>query len=145
MALTAMVVLCITLAFFWYLFPLQFNFKKATRIAIQVSGFLAMMIGLFLFTNSHDIVINTATLFGFVALAGLKRLKWRKLFWMGLFTLVLITLNNALYYTKGGLFYLPVLQKATFLYFLLWICLITLQLYAMARAKQNVKLFQNPI
>ncbi len=131
-ALTAMLVLCGTLALFWYLFPQYAGFKKSTRLLLRVSGIAAMAIGAFLFTPLHDVIINVATLFGMIALAGtftgLYRLRWKKLFWMGLFNLVLVAANNALYY-GNGLLYLPVVQKITFLYFLLWISLISGCLY----------------
>jgi hypothetical protein len=133
-ALTAMVVLCLTLTVFWYLFPIQVDFKKRARLLIQTAGLTAMSIGLFLFTSLHDYIINVATLFGLVALIGtfigLRKQNLTKLFGMGLFTIVLIGLNNLLYYNTGPLFYLPVVQKITFLYFLLWICCINISLYS---------------
>jgi hypothetical protein len=64
-----------------------------------------------------------ASLFGLVALTGtfmgLIKHKWLKLLWIGLFIPVLIGVNYLLYYGKGLLVYLPVVQKITFLYFLL--------------------------
>jgi hypothetical protein len=130
-ALTGMVVLCFTLMAFWYLFPLQAGFAKRERYTIQASGFIAMIIGSFIFTRLHDNVINAAGLFGLIALTGtlqgLKKLGWRKLFYMGLFVVVLIALNNLLYYKKSLMYYLPVVQKITFLYFLLWICFINIR------------------
>lgn len=132
-ALTAMLILCLTLAVFWYLFPIQVNFKKRVRMVIQATGFSAMALVLFLSTGFHDLIINIATLFGLVALIGtfigLRKLKWVKLFWMGLFIIVFIGMNNLLYYDKSLLVYLPVVQKITFLYFLLWICCINIGLY----------------
>ncbi len=129
----AMLVLCITLATFWYIFPNRIPFKKRTKWLIQISGFLAVAIGIFLFTGFLDYVINIATGFGFIALigtfTGLYKLKWNKLFWMGLFIIILIALNNLLYYNSNLIYYLPVVQKITFAYFLLWICLIDINLY----------------
>lgn len=132
-ALIAMLVLCITLATFWYLFPKQIPFKKSTRLMIQISGCLAMIIGMFLFTGFHDYIINIATCFGLIAITGtfigLYKMKWTKLFRMGLFSIILLVLNNILYYNSELIFYLPVVQKLTFAYFLLWICLIDIKLY----------------
>jgi hypothetical protein len=112
------------------LFPLQAGFAKRERYTIQASGFIAMIIGSFIFTRLHDNVINAAGLFGLIALTGtlrgLKKLGWIKLFYMGLFVVVLIALNNLLYYKKSLIYYLPVVQKITFLYFLLWICFINI-------------------
>ena len=132
-ALTGMMILCTSLIVFWYQFPILVDFNKWARLVIQVSGLTAMAIGLFLFTSFHDMIINIATGFGLIALVGtfvgLWKLKWIKLFWMGLLSILLIGLNNLLYYNKDLLLYLPIVQKITFFYFLLWICLINISLY----------------
>ena len=92
-----------------------------------------MTIGMFLFTDLHDTIVNIASLCGIVATVGtfigLRKLKWPKLFWLGIFNLALVALNNILYYGGGLKLYLPVVQKITFLFFLLWICFITINLY----------------
>ncbi len=92
-----------------------------------------MTIGMFLFTHLHDIVINVASLFGLIAVfgtfAGLRKLKWMSLFWLGIFNLMLVALNNILYYGNGLRLYLPLVQRVTFLFFLLWICLISIRLF----------------
>ncbi|MBE7174326.1 MAG: hypothetical protein INR73_27390 [Williamsia sp.] len=132
-ALVALAVLCISLMIFWYIFPLYVQSGKAARLLIQTSGIAAMVTALFIFTAQHDLVINTAGLFGLVALTGtltgLHKLGQIWLFRMGLFTIVLIAANNVLYYGNDLMYYLPVVQKITFFYFLLWICLICIGLY----------------
>ena len=56
-AMTGMFVLCLTLSFFWFFFPRQINLGKFAKLAIQISGTLAMTIAFFLFTNiDHDLV-----------------------------------------------------------------------------------------
>jgi len=138
-SLTAMSVLCLTLAIFWYIFPRQIGLQKIGRLSIQISGAISMTIGMFIFTNLHDMVINIAGFFGLIAIIGtfmgLYKMNWRKLFWLGIFNLTLVALNNILYYGNGLLIYLPVVQKITFLFFLLWICLIDINLYR----RQNTK------
>jgi hypothetical protein len=142
-ALFATIVLCVTLALFWYLFPQQAGLSKRLRRTIQISGVIAMSIGAFLFTSAHNVVINIATLFGLVAVVGtfigLRNLKWYRLYWFGLFTIVLVMLNNILYYGKGLRFYLPVIQKITFLYFLLWICTISIKSFQKSATLAVVK------
>jgi len=136
-ALAAMGVLSISLVLFWVIFPFHAGFNKAGRKVIQVAGILSMMTGMFLFTSYHDMVVNVATAAGLIPVigtfAGLRRLGWNKLYWGGLFILVLIALNNILYYGEGLQRYLPLVQKFTFLYFLGWICLINLEIYAIER------------
>ncbi len=131
--ITAMIVLCIALIIFWYIFSIQIPFKKISGILICVSGFVSMVIGMLIFIGPHDLVMNVAMFFGLIAIggtfAGIKKMRYNKLFLMGIFILFLIVLNNVLYYGTGLLVYLPVVQKITFLVFLLWIVLINVQLY----------------
>jgi hypothetical protein len=132
-AFAAMGVLNLTLISFWYSFPKVAGFKRNEQYAVQLSGFLSMLISYFVFTTHHDAVINVAGFFGLIALAGtligLRKLKWNTLFYCGLFAAALIALNNLLYYRTTLMYYLPAVQKLTFLYFVLWISLINLRWY----------------
>lgn len=132
-AMAAMYIICLTLALFWYLFAGITNFSKYGRVAIRLSGIVCMTIALFIFTRYHDIIINIAGIAGLFALVGtfvgLYKNKWYSLFGLGLFNILLIALNNFLYYSDGFLKYLPVVQKITFFFFLLWICLMDINLY----------------
>lgn len=133
-AITGMFVLCLTLSFFWFLFPININLDKKLKLAIQISGTIAMTIAFFLFTNiNHDLVINLAAFFGGIATAGtffgLYKTKWFGLLAFGLFNILLVGLNNYVYYTKGLIIYLPVIQKITFSTFLMWVCCINVKLY----------------
>lgn len=133
-AVTGMFVLCLAMTFFWFLFPRHINIGNIGRLTIQISGTLAMAIGFLLFTNiNHDLVINLASTFGVIAtvgtFVGLYKSKWIGLFTFGLLNLVLVGLNNYVYYTKGLIIYLPVIQKVSFASFLIWIFCINLKLY----------------
>lgn len=83
-AISAMVILCLSLANFWYIFPEKTATKKSIRLTIQISGALAMTISLFLFTSFHDIIIIVASLFGMLAIFGtfiiLHQLQWNACF-----------------------------------------------------------------
>lgn len=140
-AMSAMFILCVSLLIFWYIFPRQIDISKSLKLTIQVSGFASMAIGIFLFSGLHDIIVNLATLAGIIAvtgtIAGLKKLNWIKLFWMGIFNTLLVVLNNILYYGDGLLFYLPIVQKFTFLFFLLWISLVNIKLYNHGKSNFN--------
>lgn len=132
-ALVAMTILSMTLAYFWYLFPRQINFPKYSRLVIQIAGAISMTIAMFLFTDLHDMIINIASLFGFISLigtfAGLYKIKLYNLFWLGMFNVLLVALNNYVYYSKGLIIYLPVIQKISFAFFLFWLCCINIVLY----------------
>jgi hypothetical protein len=133
-AMTGMFVLCLTLAFFWFLFPGYINVGRPARLVIQISGILAMAIAFFLFTNiDHDLITDLASFFGLIATVGtfigLYKTGWYGLFAFGLLNVLLVGLNNYLYYNKGLIIYLPIIQKISFATFLAWICSIDLKLY----------------
>lgn len=133
-AMTGMFVLCLTLTFFWFLFPRHINIGKFFKLSIQISGTLAMTIAFFLFTNiNHDLVTNLASVFGLIAtvgtFVGLYKTKWYGLFAFGLLNILLVGLNNYVYYNKEFIIYLPIIQKISFAIFLVWVCSIDLNLY----------------
>mgnify|MGYP001161948235 FL=1 len=135
-ALTAMLILCMSLAYFWWQFPKYTHLGKYYAYGIQISGTLAMTIGLLLFTKiDHDLVTNLASLFGLLATTGtflgLYKNGWKTLLYFGLLNIMLIVANNILYYNKDWIFYLPVVQKITFITFLIWICCIDIKIYRM--------------
>jgi hypothetical protein len=132
-AITAMIILGTTLSTFWILFPALTQLKKYHRLLIQIAGTVGMIASFLLLTRiDHDIAINTSSAFGLIAMLGtmiaLYQLKWKGLFSLGVFDLLLIALNNYLYHTEQ-MTYLPLVQKFSFLSFLVWFCLIDLKLY----------------
>ena len=138
-AITAMMILCISLSSFWLIFPALAQLKKNHSLLIQVAGVASMLTSFLLLTGiNHDLAINTSTSLGCIALIGtmiaLHQLKWNSFFAFGLFNVLLIGLNNYLYHHEL-LTYLPVVQKFTFLSFLTWFCLIVLRLYTITQGK----------
>ena len=69
-AITAMIVLCLSLIIFWYYFPKQVGFEKAARLAIQISAAVSMILVILIFTNLHDSLITAASLIGIIPLTG---------------------------------------------------------------------------
>ncbi|WP_420149245.1 hypothetical protein [Spirosoma sp.] len=118
LAVLAMLVLCVSLASFWYLLPTLFAFSRPINTLIQGAGILSMLLTSLIFTPYHDLVINVAGLFSLIALSytfrGLYQHHYRRLFWFGLGCLGLIGCNNYIYYSQHYLYYLPLLQKITF-------------------------------
>ena len=133
-AMTGLFILCLTLSFFWFLFPRHIKTGKSAKIIIQFSGTLAMVVAFFLFTDiNHDLITDIASIFGLIAtigtFIGLYKTKWFGLFAFGLLNILLVGLNNYVYFTKGLIIYLPVIQKISFATFLIWICCIDINLY----------------
>ena len=132
-ALAAMLIICISLAYFSYIFSQLTDLKKHSKLTIQISSICGAIVTMFLFTSFHNTVINVAGLLGLVAivfiLIELRNAKWMWLFSFGIFNIALGVLNNILYYGRGLIIYLPIIQKVTFLSFLLWVCLVNVRLY----------------
>lgn len=133
-AITGMFVLFLTLALFWFLFPKYIILRTKLKLTIQASGTIAMAIAFFLFTSiNHDLIVNLASVFGLVAtigtFIGLYKQKWFGLFAFGILNILLVVINNYVYYTVELIFYLPVIQKISFASFLIWICCIDINLY----------------
>jgi hypothetical protein len=140
-ALTAMIILCLTLIYFWLQFPKYTNLDKNLKLTVQISGTLAMTVGLFLFSKfDHDMITNLSSLFGIVAMTGtfigLYKNGWKMLFYFGLINIVLVFINNFLYFNKDLILYLPLVQKISFTTFLIWICSINLKIYWQTKDKQ---------
>ncbi len=132
-ALLAMITLCGSLSMFWFLLPSLHGQKSRYVRLSQWAGGLSMGIVLFIGTPYHDLVMNIAGGFGLIALIatflGLYQSRLFKLISFGLFCIVLIGFNNYIYYSHQYILYLPIVQKITFVLFLLWIVLINRQLY----------------
>jgi hypothetical protein len=133
-AIAAMFILIIALSAFWFLFPQQLVLEKYHKLIIQITGIAGVISCFLLLTDlNHDLVINTASSLGFIAIIGtivaLYKTKWYGLFVFGLFNVLLVVLNNYLYHAKGMMIYLPVVQKISFLSFLFWICSIALMIF----------------
>jgi hypothetical protein len=131
-AMTGMVVLCISLAVFWYLFPMISLSKTLSVRITQFTGVAAMGTALLLNSSiDHDLITNLASLMGLGAvvgtLIGLWRLQWSVLFWFGTMNLLLVLLNNFLYYNAELISYLPLVQKISFAAFLVWLFLISMK------------------
>lgn len=142
-AIAGMIILCVTLSLFWLLFPLYINMGKKYKIAIQTSGLLSMGAASLLFTNfNHDLITNLASLFGLLATIGvyigLYKLQWYRLFAFGLMNILLVALNNYVYYNQELIVYLPIIQKISFATFLIWICSINLKLYKRVIVNNNL-------
>ena len=113
----AMLVLCSSLAVFWWLLPYLYTVQTRYVQFSKWAGVLSMTIVLFIGTPWHDAVMNTAGCFGLLSLTatftGLYRSNFVILFVFGLFCLLLILLNNYVYYSHHYIAYLPVIQKSS--------------------------------
>lgn len=140
-ALAAMAVLCVTMGFFAWIFPMQVPFNRNVRVLVQVSGIVGMVLAMFIFTEMHDLLINISCLLGVISavgtMVGLRKLRWGFLFWLGILNMVMVVVNNVLYHYKPWIVALPVVQKITFLMFLGWVFWISVKLFLRREKSQN--------
>lgn len=139
-AILALMVLSSSLICFWYYFTVIYNSNG--RLVIRFSGILSAVLMIFLFIGPHDLVINLSSTLGLIAITGalltLFRERLYTFFWLGLFCLALCVINDYIYLTGNFLNALPVIQKISFFIFLLWFCLLDIQIYKKASGLETL-------
>jgi hypothetical protein len=142
-AITAWFILGLSLIFLWYFLPRLFHLSPRNNFIIRYFGITSMVIALFLFTRFHDLVLNTSGILGSIAILTtcieLKRQNLNQLLYLGVISLVLLLVNYAIYHTNYFMYLLPLLQKITFLLFLIWIILIDLHIHRSLNWKKTGK------
>ena len=129
-AFFAMVIVCLSVLMFWWLIISFSDLQSGVKRLLKACALLSMAISIFIFTPYHDAVINVAGGFGVIVLIAcyyiLYKRNDRMLFLYGIFTFLLMVVNNIMYH--GGWFHwLPVVQKFTIFFFLLWIVLVCIK------------------
>lgn len=121
----AMIVLCGSLTVFFYQFADFLTQSKEWRIVIKVGGVLSMIFAALVFTDYHDLLTIISSFFGLFVVVGIvKEIHRSKLSFYrftGIICLVLLGINNAIYYTSWFIEWLPLIQKITLLIVLIWI------------------------
>ncbi len=131
-AISAMIILCVSLLFFFIQFANKVVQHKNWQKTILFGGSFSMLFAVFIFTKYHDLMTTLSSIFGIFAVLGIIRtlykseLKFYKI--TGVFCIILLGLNNFIYYTEIGIIYLPLLQKITLLVVLAWIVGLSLKL-----------------
>jgi hypothetical protein len=131
-AITGLFVLAVSLSVFWYQAASLFNNRARGYWLIRYPGILSMLCLLLFFVVPHDVALNAAGLPGVIALfgvlAGLYKKKLFRLLGLGILCMILCLINNYIYYSDASMYYLPVIQKITFFFFLLWFSLVAIYL-----------------
>ncbi len=138
-AITAMVVLCLSIALYSYFVPRLLDLPKWTKIVISTSGILSMGVLAFLQVGNHDTVINASVALGLLSILltlwGMFHLRLWGFIIFGIVCLLLALLNIYVYYSKTWIGALPVIQKISFLAFLLWFSLVSVKVYTHQKAR----------
>lgn len=131
-ALIAMLVLTLSIALLAYLIP---PFFANVRFAFLISylGIASMVAANFVFTEYHSSAAYMSGILGIIPLAltyyGLYKNRHTMLFIFGLISLFFLALNFFIYSTKIYIEVLPLIQKFTFLAFLIWIFLLNIKVW----------------
>lgn len=143
-AILAMVILCLSLIQFFLQFASVIAKNKSWRQVIPISGMISMIFAIFIFTKYHDLMTILASFFGLFAVLGIILEIYkseRHLFKLtGVFAILLLGINNGIYYSGYGITYLPLLQKISFAIVLAWVGGLNLEMIKTTTAKSS-----NPI
>jgi hypothetical protein len=133
----ALALLCASLMGLWLLLPKLFRRKSPNRYFMSVTGVLALGTTVFLGAQAHDTIVRIAGIFGLMALLSsfveLYKSGFIKLLVLGVVCLLVFLLNYYIYETGVFIRGLPVIQKVTFLLFLVWFVLLDILLFRKAK------------
>jgi hypothetical protein len=123
-AIGGMFLLCASIALFFSRFSKKIP-KKMDANIIQYSGISAMFCTFFLVTSYHDLMTIFASTFGLLTIfyitvyTFISKLTFFK--YLSVFCLLILYLNNYIYYTQNLLHLLPILQKVSLLSIIIWL------------------------
>lgn len=124
LALVGHLFLCSSLILFYSQFASKMA-NGAWKLIIRNSGILSIICAFFIFTDYHDFFIGLSSAIGLPALLGItiiiRQSNLTVLKYLGILCLLLFFLNNAVYYSNLGLYYLPLIQKTTFIVVFNWV------------------------
>lgn len=121
-AIFGMVVLCSSFGLFFYDFPNYLDVGRLGKRPIQISGIASMLLAVLIFTSLHDSMITLSSILALLPLLALfVGLYGSASFWWGIGCVVLMGINNYIYYSGQYRVALPLIQKITFALVLLWV------------------------
>ncbi len=132
-ARTALTVLCLSLVLLWYYLPGLFKRKNFNKNIMWLSGMAALVATSFLSSGAHDRTVRIA---GFLAVIAfltcfveLFKARHIKLFIFGIGCLIIFLVNYHIYETGLYIRLLPVIQKITFICFIIWFIMLDVFFY----------------
>ncbi len=139
-ARTSLGVLCVSLIILWYYLPSLFKGKNFNINIMWLSGIAALVTTSFLSSGTHDRTVHIAGFFAVVAFltcfVELLRARHIKLLVFGVACLIIFLVNYYIYETGSYLRLLPLIQKITFVSFIIWF--VTLDLFYYRKLKLDV-------
>ncbi|MGB5667695.1 MAG: hypothetical protein WBM53_12670 [Maribacter sp.] len=133
--------LCSGILLLWVYLPGLFSSKSINKRIMWYSGILSLISTLFLTSGTHDITVRIAGFFGVIAFIScfieLFKAGHYKLFTFGVLCLGIFLLNYYIYETGTFIRNLPIIQKVTFVSFILWFVFLDIFFF------RNVKTIQD--
>ena len=124
-SIIAMIILCLSLMFFFIQFAQIYSKSKIWKRIIKTSGIISMSFAILIFTKYHDLMTTLSSIFGLFVVIGIIREVYKSKLSIykitGVICILILGLNNYIYYTQQFIEVLPLLQKITFAIVLLWI------------------------
>lgn len=124
-AISAMVILCMSLLVFFLHFAYSFTKHPVIKKMVAIGGVLSMGFACLIFTSQHDLMTLISSFFGIFVVIGIIKELWGSALGFykltGFCCILLLLLNNYIYYSEHFLEYLPIIQKITMLLVLLWV------------------------
>jgi len=115
---------------FFYILPEIFSYKNLNTLLIRCFGVLTMSIFIFMYTQYHDLVVTLTGMFGIAALLPfmleMRSYEVRGLKLLSYLCIALSLIVFISFETKIGFYYLPFLQKITFLFDAWWVVWVSL-------------------
>lgn len=142
-AISATIILSISLIIFFYNFTETFSLSRIWKWTIKVSGSLSMIFAIFIFTEYHNQVTTISSILGLIAVIGIMQDIYhsQKLFFKitGVCCIFLLILNNFIYYSEIYLEALPLIQKITLTLVLAWIGALNYEMIKMNQDLLQIK------
>ena len=133
LAIISHMILSFTMISFFYILPKIFDVKNRNTTLIAYFGMATMTVFIFMYTEYHDLIVTITGVLGVIALIPffieLQNFKNKGLKLLAYLCYALSIIVFFIFETKMGLYYLPFLQKITFVldaYWVIWSCIIVI-------------------
>jgi len=142
-AITAMIILCVSLTIFFIQFAQKIAQNRFWKFTIKIFGILAMTFAVLIFTKYHDLMTTLSSIFGVFVVVGIVwevyKSKLNIFKFGGVVCLMLLGINNYIYYSGNGIEYLPLIQKITFVVVLIWIIGLNTKTFLTSQMEKSTK------
>ncbi len=133
LAIISHMILSFTMISFFYILPKIFDVKNRNTTLIAYFGIATMTVFIFMYTEYHDLIVTITGVLGVIALIPffieLQNFKNKGLKLLAYLCYALSIIVFFIFETKIGIYYLPFLQKITFVldaYWVIWSCIIVI-------------------